>query len=111
MSKPDSIIKKCSSQTSSPNFTDELFPSNFESLFSSKKEILNYESPTIPKFLKDKKKLLLSQFALSQKDGRYSWAKLPEVKDISNLNIISNTKNISQDVIQGELGDGYFLST
>ncbi len=111
MSKPDSIIKKFSSQTSSPNFTDELFPSNFESLFSSKKEILNYESPTIPKFLKDKKKLLLSQFALSQKDGRYSWAKLPEVKDISKLNIISNTKNISQDVIQGELGDGYFLST
>jgi len=54
---------------------------------------------------------LLSQFALSQKDGRYSWAKLPEVKDISKLNIISNTKNISQDVIQGELGDGYFLST
>ena len=111
MSKPDSIIKKFSSQTSSPNFTDELFPSNFESLFSSKKEILNYESPTIPKFLKDKKKLLLSQFALSQKDGRYSWAKLPEVKEISKLNIISNTKNISQDVIQGELGDGYFLST
>ena len=111
MSKPDSIIKKFSSQTSSPNFTDELFPSNFESLFSSKKEILNYESPAIPKFLKDKKKLLLSQFALSQKDGRYSWAKLPEVKDISKLNIISNTKNISQDVIQGELGDGYFLST
>ena len=111
MSKPDSIIKKFSSQTSSPNFTDELFPSNFESLFSSKKEILNYESPTIPKFLKDKKKLLLSQFALSQKDGRYSWAKLPEVKDISKLNIISNTKNISKDVIQGELGDGYFLST
>ena len=111
MSKPDSIIKKFSSQESSKNFTDELFPSNFESLFSSKKEIVNYESPAIPKFLKDKKKLLLSQFALSQKDGRYSWAKLPEVKDISKLNIITNSKNISQDVIQGELGDGYFLST
>jgi len=64
------------------------------------------------KFLKDKKKLLLSQFALSQKDGRYSWAKLSEIKDTSKLKVITpNAKNLSEDVIQGELGDCYFLST
>ena len=116
MSTPEtsgnSIIKNFASQTGSKGFTDELFSPNFDSLFSSKKEILNYEIPTIPKFLKDKKKLLLSQFALSQKDSRYSWAKLPEIKDISKLNIISpNSKNLPDDVIQGELGDCYFLST
>ena len=111
-SNNNSIIKSFSSQASSKGFSDELFTPNFDSLFSSKKEILNYESPTIPKFLKDKKKLLLSQFALSQKDGRYSWAKLSEIKDTSNLKVITpNAKNLSEDVIQGELGDCYFLST
>ena len=111
-SNTNSIIKSFSSQTGSKNFVDELFSPNFDSLFSSKKEILNYETPTIPKFLKDKKKLLLSQFALSQKDGRYSWAKLSEIKDVSKLHVISpNAKNLSNDVIQGELGDCYFLST
>ena len=108
----NSIIKSFSSQIGSKDFTDELFPENFDSLFSSKKEILNYEAPIIPKFLKDKKKLLLSQFALSQKDGRYSWAKLSEIKDPSKLYIIpQNAKNLPNDVIQGELGDCYFLST
>ena len=111
-SNNNSIIKSFSSQASSKGFSDELFTPNFDSLFSSKKEILNYESPTIPKFLKDKKKLLLSQFALSQKDGRYSWAKLSEIKDTSKLKVITpNAKNLSEDVIQGELGDCYFLST
>ena len=108
----NSIIKSFSSQTSSKDFVDDLFPANFDSLFSSKKEILNYEAPIIPKFLKDKKKLLLSQFALSQKDGRYSWAKLSELKDPSKLYVIpQNSKNLPNDVIQGELGDCYFLST
>ena len=109
--KENSIIEIFSSQNASRNFEDELFPPNFDSLYSSKKEIVNYEAPAIPKFLKDRKKLLLSQFALSQKDGRYSWAKLSEVKDISKLNVLSNTKNLRDDVIQGELGDCYFLSS
>ena len=109
--KADSIIRTFSEQKASRDFEDELFPPNFESLFSSKKEIVNYETPIIPKFLKDKKKLLLSQFALSQKDGRYSWAKLPEVRDTSKLNVLRDSKNLKDDVIQGELGDCYFLST
>jgi len=110
-SKGDSIIKTFSEQQASQDFNDELFPPNFDSLFSSKKDILNYENPVIPKFLKDKKKLLLSQFALSQKDGRYSWAKLSEVKDTSKLNVLRDSKSLKDDVIQGELGDCYFLST
>ena len=110
-SKGDSIIKTFSKQQASQDFNDELFPPNFDSLFSSKKDIVNYENPVIPKFLKDKKKLLLSQFALSQKDGRYSWAKLSEVKDTSKLNVLRDSKNLKDDVIQGELGDCYFLST
>ena len=110
-SKGDSIIKTFSEQQASQDFNDELFPPNFDSLFSSKKDIVNYENPVIPKFLKDKKKLLLSQFALSQKDGRYSWAKLSEVKDTSKLNVLRDSKSLKDDVIQGELGDCYFLST
>ena len=53
--KGSSIIRTFSEQTPSNDFVDELFPPNFESLFSSKKEVVNYEAPTIPKFLKDKK--------------------------------------------------------
>ena len=109
--KGSSIIKTFSEQDASRDFTDELFPPNFESLFSSKKEILNYENPIIPKFLKDKKKLLLSQFALSQKDGRYSWAKLSEVRDTSKLNVLRDSKYLKDDVVQGELGDCYYLSS
>ena len=53
--KADSIIRTFSEQKASRDFEDELFPPNFESLFSSKKEIIDYETPIIPKFLKDKK--------------------------------------------------------
>ena len=49
-SKGDSIIKTFSEQQASQDFTDELFPPNFDSLFSSKKNIVNYENPVIPKF-------------------------------------------------------------
>ena len=110
--KITSIIKSLSSQQSdnSPDYIDLLFLPNDQSLYSSKKEIENYETPTIPKFLRDKKKLLLSQYALSQKDGRYSWAKLSDVKDTKKLNILINPKDIKDDVVQGELGDCYFLS-
>ena len=61
--------------------------------------------------MKHQKKLLLSQFALSQKDGRYSWAKLSEVRDTSKLNVLKDNKNLKDDVVQGELGDCYFLSS
>ena len=53
--KGSSIIRTFSEQNPSKDFVDELFPPTFESLFSSKKEIVNYEAPTIPRFLKDKK--------------------------------------------------------
>ena len=110
--KITSIIKSLSTQESenSPDYIDPYFPPIDQSLYSSKKEIVNYETPVIPKFLRDKKKLLLSQFALSQKDGRYSWAKISDIKDTKKLNLLQNPKDIKNDVVQGELGDCYFLS-
>ena len=39
-SNNNSIIKSFSSQASSKGFSDELFTPNFDSLFSSKKEII-----------------------------------------------------------------------
>ena len=64
----------------------------------------------VPKFLREKKKVLLSQFALSQKEGRYSWAKLGDLFDANKLSVLKPNQKLSQDVVQGELGDCYFLS-
>ena len=76
-----SIMKTFSSQKPSQNFKDPLFETTDESLYSSKPEVQEYQMQKIPKFLREKKKVLLSQFALSQKEGRYSWAKLGEMLD------------------------------
>ena len=43
--KGSSIIRTFSEQNPSRDFVDELFPPTFESLFSSKKEVVNYEAP------------------------------------------------------------------
>ena len=48
--KGSSIIKTFSEQNAYRDFTDELFPLNFESLFSSQKEILNYEAQLFQNF-------------------------------------------------------------
>jgi hypothetical protein len=64
----------------------------------------------IPKFLREKKKVLLSQFALSQKEGRYSWARLGDILEANKLNVFKDTRELPLDVVQGELGDCYFLS-
>ena len=105
-----SIIGSFSEQKASSNFQDKLFPPTYESLFSTKKEVAEYQSPSIPKFLRDKRKFLLSQFALSSKEGRYSWSKLDDIVDASKLNIFKDNRNAQLDVVQGELGDCYFLS-
>ena len=105
-----SIMKTFSSQKPSQNFKDPLFETTDESLYSSKPEVQEYQMQKIPKFLREKKKVLLSQFALSQKEGRYSWAKLGEMLDTNKLSVLKNNQKLPQDVIQGELGDCYFLS-
>ena len=110
--KPDqfSILKSFASQKPSSGFKDNLFQPNDESLYSSKQEVQDYQVQKIPKFLKEKKKVLLSQLALSQKEGRYSWNKLGNIFEANKLNVLKDTRDLPSDVVQGELGDCYFLS-
>ena len=105
-----SIIRSFASQKPSSGFKDNLFQPNDESLYSSKQEVQDFQMQKIPKFLKEKKKVLLSQFALSQKEGRYSWNKLGNIFEANKLNVIKDTRDLPSDVVQGELGDCYFLS-
>ena len=105
-----SIVKSFASQKPSSGFKDNLFQPNDESLYSSKQEVQDYQIQKIPKFLREKKKVLLSQFALSQKEGRYSWSKLGNIFEANKLNVLKDTRDLPSDVVQGELGDCYFLS-
>ena len=105
-----SIIKAFTSQKPSSGFKDNLFQPSDESLYSSKEEVQNYQIQRIPKFLREKKKVLLSQFALSQKEGRYSWSRLGDILEANKLNVLKDTRDLPSDVVQGELGDCYFLS-
>ena len=99
---------------SQTKFTDPLFPPNEASLFSTKSTHTEYELPEIPQFLLDtSKSKFLSQFALSKKQHNYQWKRLSDEYNIKELNIIkesSSSNNLCNDVIQGELGDCYFLS-
>jgi hypothetical protein len=105
-----SIVKTFSSQKPSSGFKDNLFQPNDESLYSSKQEVQDYQMQKIPKFLREKKKVLLSQYALSQREGRYSWSKLRDILEANKLNVFKDTRDLPSDVVQGELGDCYFLS-
>ena len=105
-----SIVQSFSSQKPSSSFKDNLFQTNDESLYSSKQEVQDYQIQKIPKFLREKKKVLLSQFALSQKEGRYSWSRLGDLFEANKLNVFKDTRDLPNDVVQGELGDCYFLS-
>ena len=105
-----SIMKTFTSQKPSSGFKDNLFQPSDESLYSSKQEVQDYQVQKIPKFLREKKKVLLSQFALSQKEGRYSWSRLSDILGANKLNVLKDTRDLPSDVVQGELGDCYFLS-
>ena len=94
----------------SSKFTDDLFPPEDSSLYSNKAETKNAEIPEVPLFMLEDKKKFLSQVGLSQKKNRYSWKRLSELYDLKQLNVIKDTRDLSDDVKQGELGDGYFLS-
>ena len=105
-----SIMKTFASQKPSSGFKDNLFQPSDESLYSSKQEVQDYQVQKIPKFLREKKKVLLSQYALSQKEGRYSWSRLSDILEANKLNVLKDTRDLPSDVVQGELGDCYFLS-
>ncbi len=96
------------SKSSSP-FTDEYFPPETNSLYSTKSSLKSYKVPSLPSFLSKDKKKFLSQYALQNKD-RYSWKRLSEILNLKDLNIFQNNKTSISDVQQGELGDCYFLS-
>ena len=96
------------SKSSSP-FTDEYFPPENNSLYSTKSSLKSYKVPSLPSFLSKDKKKFLSQYALQNKD-RYSWKRLSEILNLKDLNIFQNNKTSINDVQQGELGDCYFLS-
>ena len=99
---------------SQSKFTDPLFPPSDTSLYSTKQTHTNYKLPDIPQFLlSTSKSKFLSQFALSKTQHNYEWKRLSEVYNIKDLNIIKESSSLADlcnDVIQGELGDCYFLS-
>ena len=111
------IVKTLTSQNflslskGSKQFTDPLFPPTEISLYSTKPHIKKYQTPEIPSFfLCGREKKFYSQFNLLVKDGRYSWKRLSDLYNMSELNIYIEDKNLSEDVVIGELGDCYFLS-
>ena len=80
---------------SSSKFTDDLFPPNDSSLYSSKSETKNTEIPEVPLFMLDDKKKFLSQIGLSQKKNRYTWKRLSEIYDPKKLNVIKDSKDLT----------------
>ena len=93
-------------------FTDTLFPPDDTSLYSSKPDRVEYTPEEIPAFLKvGKPKKFLSQFALGKKDNAYTWKRLSELFNPKDLNVLKESKTpYTADIVQGELGDCYFLS-
>ena len=98
----DTILK------SSSQFTDPFFPADNQSLFSSKSSYKNFKLPSVPIFMQQDNRKFLSQYALS-KEENYNWKRLSELYNLNDLNII-NENNLTNDIIQGILGDCYFLS-
>ena len=93
----------------SGKFADDLFTPSQKSLYTRNQEIASESLPEIPSFLQQtNKSKFLSQLALRAKSGKYSWKRLSELFNIKELNIMKEP--IDKDIIQGDLGDCYFLS-
>ncbi len=117
-SQNNSILRALKGQTidkalgTEGGFTDEIFPPTYESLFSSSQE----EDPDtkepmeVPKFARDKKKQQFTQLGFNKRGVRYNWSKLCDITKVNRLNMIKETRDIKDDIIQGELGDNYYLS-
>jgi len=113
--KLKSIIKKLKGQTKEEalkaenGFTDTVFPPTQESLFNNISEIPD-EQRKYPKFVKDKKRQMLTQDNYALRQDKYDWSKLNKIKNVSRLNMFRETKNMKDDIVQGELGNNNFLS-
>lgn len=97
-------------------WTDDLFPPDESSLFSGLTEFSQY-SKEIPKFVQEQQKnKTLNNLNLRDQNKKYVWVRLSEMYNYKDLNIVKEPKDskeavdLVQDVIQGELGDCYFLS-
>ncbi len=90
-------------------FVDTVFPPNHESLFNTISEIEN-EPIKYPKFAKDKKRQMLTQHDYAIRQDKYDWSKLNLIKKTNRLNLFKESKNMNDDVVQGQLGDNNFLS-
>ena len=113
-SSTSGIVKSFNSQDydkliKSGKFADELFQPSQKILYTRNQEIASESLPEIPSFLQQTNKAkFLSQLALRSKIGKYSWKRLSELFNPKELNIMKEP--IDKDIIQGDLGDCYFLS-
>ena len=53
---------------------------------------------------------MLTHHDYSIKQDKYYWSKLNLIKKTNRLNLFKESKNMSDDVVQGQLGDNNFLS-
>ena len=110
-----SIIKLFTGQNieealkSRDGFVDTIFPPSQESLFNNISEIPD-EQRKYPKFVKDKKRQMLTKENYALRRDKYDWSKLNKIKNVSRLNMFRETKNMKDDIVQGELGNNNFLS-
>ena len=105
------IIAELSSQKPSKNqeFTDVYLPPKESSLYSKNAE-QKQKNQELPQFLKGVNGKIASQFHSGQKEGKYGFMPLDEIYDVNSFSLLSDGTNLEADVIQGELGDCYFLS-
>ena len=90
-------------------FVDSVFPPNQESLFNTISEIPE-ETQKYPRFAKNKKKQMLTQKDYSLRQDKYDWQKLNLIKNPNRLNVFRESRNMKDDIVQGQLGNNNFLS-
>ena len=89
-------------------FTDSYFPQSDKSIFSSNSSFKNkkYIKPQI--FLSLDSDFSKSQFTSLSKDVKYTWKSISDY--IKDYNIIKNSNISFEDIIQGNIGNSYFIS-
>ena len=89
-------------------FTDSYFPQSDKSIFNSNSSYKNkkYIKPQI--FLSLDSDFSKSQFTSLSKDVKYTWKSISDY--IKDYNIIKNSNISIDDIIQGNIGNSYFIS-